>query len=152
MKRGNGYMKKYYLRKTWDIYVMLFISPIFIAVNIMDIVDETSSGLFLISSWLVLLIFSFIFLGAIFVLMTKKLKISYLEISEENIVLRNGLGKIKTASYTCRFEYKVRKDKLKWIISFDENNKPTLIIGNGFDISLEEVKNIIESKQIDLEL
>lgn len=80
--------------------------------------------------------------------------IVYFKKAEDSISLtENGLklvtiwGVIQECKFTDTFEYKYRRNKLKSIMIFNEDNKVMFFLLNRYDIELSELKSKIEVQQ-----
>ena len=134
---------KYYYKKT-VLYPLSLILILLILVYEIFIGFESGDGLLhLITSWLVIIMFGILTLLIIFVSIQSYRNIGYVELKNETLYLKNLFGVTKSSILKGRFVCKRRKEQIKFITLYNDENTIELIIGNGFTIELSKIEELL---------
>lgn len=137
--------KKYYYKNyiSFNISLFLFIL-IFFSMGVSDLLKDDTSSAEILVSWAIVIIFGILSILMLIIVIQVNRKVGYIELLDDNLSLKPLLGKIKTAPLKGKYEFRQRKDDIKFIVLYGVSTKPLLIVGSGFGISLNDLKKKIE--------
>ena len=87
-----------------------------------------------------------VLLVLVWTLIVDRLNLSFIEIDAQGILMRTPFLKVRTASFKHDFHFREKKGRIRKLVTYDEHNEKRMVVGNGFELSLQDLKTMVEQK------
>lgn len=140
--------KRYYTTLSWKfVLVVLLCSSILIFLIPLDY-GNTSIQTCSTLDWIItslIAVFNFVLLT---VTIQSKRQKSFIYFKDDIFYMNTVFGRTKSVALISDYTCKEVNGKIHYIVLKDSNGKSKMLIGNGYDIPLEEVKILLDSYNV----
>lgn len=140
MKENIKYYQKFNLQYLLSMLTVLFLT---LFISLMDIFGDSINVFWDWLSWILIVLSTVLIVIFLLLIVQALRKVSYITLMNEKVHMINILGVEKSCIIKGKFKVKKNGNKIKFIILYGNENRPQLLIGDVYEISLIDLEKLL---------
>lgn len=139
--------KYYYKISGLGIFTIIIVSIVVAQSLFSLLMEEEPSTMMIMANTIAIVMWGILLLLNVWVLIPDRFNLSFIEIDERGITKRNGCLRTSTATFEDDFNFREKKGRIQKVVIFDVTANKRMVIGNGFELPLKDLKTIVKRKK-----